>query len=147
MEGKARGGTVLIVEADAAERERLGSALEREGFDVLQCSGPSPPDYGCVGGREGRCALMGSADVVVLDLWLESDAMLAGTPSGELLRLYLGAGKPVLMLGSFEGFNHGLEAEAVERLGRAPEPEDLIRAVRTLAKAVPQQEGRSPRRA
>jgi CheY-like chemotaxis protein len=36
--------TVLIVEADADERDRLGAALERGGYDVVLCSGPTKPD-------------------------------------------------------------------------------------------------------
>ena len=79
---------VLLVEAETAERERLGDLLERAGFDVVECPGPSGPDYTCVGGREGRCALVEPADIVVLDLWLESDTMLCGTQSGELIGLY-----------------------------------------------------------
>lgn len=39
--------TVLVVEADPAERERFGSWLEGSGFDVLACPGPTEPDYTC----------------------------------------------------------------------------------------------------
>jgi hypothetical protein len=42
-----RGGglTVLVVEADADERDRLGTVLERSGYDVVMCPGPVGPDY------------------------------------------------------------------------------------------------------
>jgi hypothetical protein len=129
---RSRGTTVLIVEADPQERDRLGSALERSGFDVLGCTGPTGPEYVCVGGRAGRCALIDGADVVVLDLWLRSDGAMVGTPSSELLRVYLAAGRPVVTLGTPD--DHGFAEEPVIHLERTPEPEDLVRAVRTLTR-------------
>jgi hypothetical protein len=45
-------GTVLLVEADEGERERLGEALEDAGYEVVGCPGPTVPDYtASVGGR------------------------------------------------------------------------------------------------
>jgi hypothetical protein len=126
--------TVLIVESDPQERERLGSALEASGFDVIQCPGPTGPDYACVGERTGRCALLDLADVVVLDLWLSSDAVMMGTPSGELLRLYVGAGRPVVTLGIPDGATSGLPSDPVVNLGRMPKAEDLTRAVRVATR-------------
>lgn len=75
---RRRGHTVLVVEADADERERLGMVLEHGGYDVVLCSGPTGPRYVCIGEREGRCQLIGGSDIVVLDLWLESDALMMG---------------------------------------------------------------------
>src|SRR5512141_3123813 len=72
-------GTVLVVEADAAERERYGSWLEGSGFDVLMCPGPTEPDYTCVGARDGVCPLAEEASVVVLDMSTESEAVMMGT--------------------------------------------------------------------
>lgn len=48
---------VLVVESDPVERERLSAALEGDGFEVVLCSGPTEPDYTCVGARLGRCPL------------------------------------------------------------------------------------------
>jgi CheY-like chemotaxis protein len=126
--------TVLIVEADADERERLGGVLEHGGYDVVLCSGPTGPDYVCIGEREGRCPLVSASDVVVLDLWLKSDTLMMGTPSDELLQLYLAAGRPVITLGGSERFRAGSEDEPVERLARHPEPEALLGAVKAWAR-------------
>jgi hypothetical protein len=125
--------TVLIVEADADERDRLGAALERGGYDVVLCSGPTKPDYVCIGEREGWCPLVRGSDVVVLDLWLESDTVMMGTPSDELLRLYLSAGKPVIALGRAEALDPGSD-EPIAHLARYPEPEELLRAVEAAAR-------------
>jgi hypothetical protein len=136
---RSRDTTVLIVEADPQERDRLGNALERSGFDVFGCTGPTGPEYVCVGGREGRCALIDGADVVVLDLWLRSDAAMVGTPSNELLRVYLAAGTPVVTLGTPD--DRGFAEEPVIHLDQRPEPEDLVRAVRTLTRNARSREG------
>jgi len=89
---------VLVVEQDAELQERMGRWLEESGFDVLSCPGPSRPDYTCVAGRGRPCPLAGAAEVVVLDLWLASDAVLSGTSSTELLSYYLTSEKPVVAL-------------------------------------------------
>ncbi len=128
---------VLLVEADRTQRERLGEALERAGFEVIECTGPVGPDYICVGGRDGWCPLADGADVVVLDLWLESDTALTGTPASELLRLYLGCGKRVVTLGLKELVDHDFTGEPVIHLDRMPEPEELVCVVRTVARTIP----------
>jgi hypothetical protein len=81
-------GTVLLVEADEGERERLGSALEDAGYELIACPGPTAPDYICIGGREGYCPLLERADAVVLDLWLAGDEVGMGTLSDQLLEMY-----------------------------------------------------------
>jgi CheY-like chemotaxis protein len=138
-----RGGrlTVLVVEADADERDRLGTVLERGGYDVVLCSGPVGPDYVCIGGREGRCPLIDGSDIVVLDLWLESDTLMMGTPSDELLRLYLSSGKPVIALGSAEPPTPDPRYEPIAHLARRPNPDGLLRAVRTSARWLRNQAG------
>ncbi len=123
-------GTVLVVEADAAERERFGSWLEGSGFDVLLCPGPTEPDYTCVGARDGMCPLMEEAGVVVLDMSTESEAVMMGTASEEILALYLLTGARVIVLGSHPG--EEVEGQLV-RLHRHPERARLIEAVRSLA--------------
>ncbi len=122
-------GTVLVVEADAAERERYGSWLEGSGFDVLMCPGPTEPDYTCVGARDGACPLVDEASVVVLDMSTESEAVMMGTASEEILALYLLTGSRVVVLGSHPG--QELEDQLV-RLHRHPERAELAEAVVTL---------------
>src|SRR6266498_3675726 len=71
--------TVLLVEADADERDRFGAWLEDEGFDLLTCPGPTEPDYTCIGARTGACPLAAEASVVILDMSLDSEAVVMGT--------------------------------------------------------------------
>jgi hypothetical protein len=125
---RVRGG-VLVVEADTAERERFGSALEAAGFQVLTCPGPTEPDYTCIGARGGICPLVEEAVVVVLDMSLDSEALMTGTPAEEILGLYLTSGRPVVVLGSRPGA--GIEGQLV-RLRRHAEGDALVAAVREL---------------
>jgi hypothetical protein len=120
---------VLVVEADVAERDRYASALESAGFEVLTCPGPTEPDYTCLGAREGTCPLLEDAAVVVLDMSLDSEALLTGTPAEELLGLYLTAGRPVVVLGSRGGPT--LEGQLV-RLRRHADDEQVVASVRSL---------------
>jgi hypothetical protein len=120
---------ILVVEADAAERDRYASALESAGFHVLTCPGPTEPDYTCVGAREGTCPLLEEAAVVVLDMSLDSEALLIGTPAEELLGLYLTSGRPVVVLGSRLGPT--LEGQLV-RLRRHADDEQVVASVRSL---------------
>lgn len=122
-------GAVLIVEADAAERERFGTALEAGGFEVLTCPGPTEPDYTCIGAREGACPLVEEAAVVVLDMSLDSEALMMGTPAEELLGLYLTSGRPVVVLGSRPG--PAIEGLLV-RMRRHADDGALVSAVREL---------------
>jgi hypothetical protein len=100
MAEERHAGAVLLVEADVVERELIASALDADGFEVLTCPGPTEPDYTCVGGRTGTCPLVDEAAVVVLDMRLDSEAVMTGTPAEELLGLYLTSGRPVVALGS-----------------------------------------------
>jgi CheY-like chemotaxis protein len=93
-------GRVLLVEADPGNRHTYGKWLEESGYEVLTCPGPSAPDYVCVGGRRGRCPLVEPADVVVLDLDLDSEIEEEGTSAFELLSLYTSSGRPVVAVGS-----------------------------------------------
>ena len=70
---------VLVVEADPVEQERLSAALEGGGFRVMECSGPTAPDYKCVGARSGRCPLAVDDSVVVLDMDRVGNAGVSGT--------------------------------------------------------------------
>ena len=127
-----RGTVVLVVEADAEERERLGSLLEEGRMEVLACPGPTGPDYVCFAGRGQPCPLVGVADVVVLDLWLESYTVMAGTSAEELLAHYLSSGKRVVTLGRRGASLEPYPAEEVVGLTRYPGREELIGAVRRV---------------
>jgi len=121
---------VLVVEADPAERRSMGAWLEEAGFDVVLCPGPSGPEYTCVGSREGVCPLVAQADVVVIDMSLESEIVMQGTAAEELLDLYLTTGRHVITLGSHGGPDPFAE-DVVVRLSRHPGRDDLMQAVRT----------------
>jgi hypothetical protein len=129
MVGTGAPSAVLVVEADAAERDRYAAALEAAGFPVLTCPGPTQPDYTCVGSRGGTCALVAEAAVVVLDMSLDSEALLTGTPAEELLGLYLTSGRAVVVLGSRTG--PAPEGQLV-RLRRHVEDEQVVQSVRSL---------------
>lgn len=120
---------VIVVEADPEERDRFGDWLESDGCDVIVCPGPSRPEYTCLGARGRACPLAEDADVVVLDMSLESEAAMLGTPAEELLGVYLSTGHRVVVLGSRRGEDlPGL----VRRLRRHPERAELVGAVRSL---------------
>src|SRR5688572_18268372 len=103
MDAEREGRTVLLVEADADERDRFGSWLEEEGFDVITCTGPTEPDYTCVGARAGACPLAKAASVVVLDMSTRSEGVMQGTAAEELLGLYLLGGAKVVALSPHPG--------------------------------------------
>jgi len=124
---------VLVVEADEPERERIGSWLEGSGFRVLSCPGPTEPDYTCVGARNGSCSLIAEVDLIVLDMSLDSEAVMTGTPAEELLGLYLMSGHPVVVLGSRPG--EEVRGE-LRRLHRHPSREELVDALGALAEGL-----------
>ena len=119
---------VLIVEPNPVERERLAATLEGDGFRAFLCSGPTQPDYTCLGA--GRCPLASQDAVAVLDMRLDSDAVMQGTPAEDLLGLYLESGHPVV---SLDSSRRGDEAGQLIRLRRHPETDALLTAVWQLA--------------
>lgn len=129
MTGADLAATVLLVQADEEERERLAAWLEDAGYDVATCPGPTGPDYTCVGSRSGTCALADEATVVVLDMSLESEAVLTGTPAEELLAMYLFGGHRIVALGSHPG---GEVPGQLVRMHRHPDRDALIDAVEDL---------------
>jgi CheY-like chemotaxis protein len=132
MSAEREARTVLLVEADAGERDRLGSWLEDEGFEVITCTGPTEPDYTCVGARAGACPLVEAASVVVLDMSTRSEGVMQGTAAEELLGLYLFAGARVVALASHPG--EEIRGSLI-RMRRHPGREDLVGAVRSLSDA------------
>lgn len=129
MNDEPEARTVLLVEADADERGRMGTWLEEEGFDVITCTGPTEPDYTCIGSRAGACPLADAAWVVVLDMSTRSEGVMQGTAAEELLGLYLFAGARVVALGSHPG--EEIRGSLV-RMRRHPTREALLDAVRSL---------------
>ena len=89
---------VLVVEHDRDARSRIGRWLAEADYDVIECPGPSAPDFTCVGSRGGRCALAMDADVVVLNLRQASDEFMVGSPGYELLFYYTARGKRVVVV-------------------------------------------------
>lgn len=125
-------GTALIVESDEEEGERLAACLEDAGFEVTVCPGPLGPDYTCVGARTLECPLAKGASVVLLDMNLDGDDLMEGTPAEELLNVYLLAGHRVIALGLHA--RDEIPGRSV-RLRRHPETEEIISAVGSLAPA------------
>jgi CheY-like chemotaxis protein len=126
-------GTVLLVESDEAERERLGKSLEEAGYQVIACPGPTAPDYTCIGGREGYCPLLERADVVVLDPWLAGDEIGVGTSSDDLLTLYADSGRTVVAIDAVR--LDPIARGNIIRLDRHPDARAVVAAVRIAAEA------------
>ncbi len=122
---------ILVVEAEPTCRSQLASWLTLE-FDVVTCPGPQTPGYTCPGGRGEVCNLAESADLVVLDLWVEGDTFLSGTAGWELLFYYRSLGKPVVVLTDPHDPIRPLQEEGVAVLRRPADRPSLLRAVRGL---------------
>jgi CheY-like chemotaxis protein len=127
--------SVLVVESEGARREEMGAWLEDEGFDVLACPGPQGPGHVCVAATSGRCPLEESADVVILDMHLDSDAAFEGTPAWELLLFYLERGDQIVALSGVDDAVRPRSDEGVLVLQRPPDRRELVRAVRKLSEA------------
>jgi DNA-binding response OmpR family regulator len=127
---------ILIVDRDLGTRDRVGRWLEEAGLDVMACPGPTAPEFMCVGSRDGRCPLAQEADLIVLDVWLESDAAMLGTRSRNLVRFYRSWDKPLVVMSD----RHDDMAEWVEDLSVPvvdwpPDRRDLMETVRVLTTA------------
>lgn len=120
---------VLLVAAEPATRERLGGWLASEGHDVIECPGPTAPEYTCIGSRGGDCPLAKAADVVVLDLHLDSDAAMTGTPSWQLVDYYVGRGNPVIAITGLDQMGRFFLDDRVTTLERPIERRTLLKAV------------------
>ncbi|HZP89371.1 MAG TPA: hypothetical protein VFC04_00055 [Actinomycetota bacterium] len=120
---------VLVVEADPEERERFGSWLEGSGYEVTLCPGPTEPDYTCLGDRDGFCPLVAEVDAVVLDMSLDSEAIMVGTAAEEILAFYLMSGRRVVVLGSRPG---GEVPGQLVRIRRHPTQDQLLGALGSL---------------
>ncbi len=123
---------VLLVEPNEDDRERLGGWLEKTGFGVVECRGPDRLDYTCLGVQGRPCPLVEAADLAILDLRLLSDSFERRAPSLRLLRYYLTAGKPVLLLGTHGGRRKPYREDHLTFLKSWPGPRTFIGAVRQL---------------
>lgn len=120
--------TVLIVEQDGVDRRRMGGWLERAGYEVIACPGPSAEGGFCLGEVGGPCPLVDGSDLVVLDLWLMSDVLFEGTSSLDLLMYYISTSKPIIAI------THGPDASQLfveERLVVLDAPLDRAELVET----------------
>jgi len=127
--------TVLIVEHDRETRERVGRWFERVGYRVLACPGPTREGLTCVGSDGGPCPLVDAADLVVLDLWLQSDSLMEGTSSLELLMFYITTGKPIVAISHGPDATHLFMEERLAVLEWPPERADLVETARAMLSA------------
>jgi CheY-like chemotaxis protein len=132
MDGAPTRPSVLVVDSRPEARLLARSWLEEAGFRVLDCPGPHEPGYLCPWVKDGECPLPYQVDVIVLNLWLESDTLMRGTPGGEVLTYYLSRGKRVVVLTAWGDSVHPTPDEQVIVLQRPVAREDLISAVRSL---------------
>lgn len=124
--------TVLVVEYDDDARDIIASWLERAGYDVEACPGPSAPGYTCLGGCGRPCPLTSAADVVVLNMRLGSDEVMAGTPAWQLLCYYVAHDKRVVALADERDFVHPFSDQQVVVLRQPLGPEQLLDALMSL---------------
>jgi len=125
---------VLIVEQDPDTRDRVGGWLEEAGADVMVCPGPTPYDFTCVGSRDGRCPLAQAADLVVLDLWLASDAAMLGTRSESLIPSYRSWGKPVVvMTDRLDNVTDRIEDLSLATVEWPPDRRELVETVQAIS--------------
>jgi hypothetical protein len=127
--------TVLIVEHDDEARARLGRWFGRAGYRVLGCPGPSLGSLTCVGGTGGPCPLVEGADLVVLSLWLQSDSLMEGTSSLELLMYYISTGKPIIAVSFGPDASNLFMEERLAVLEWPPERADLLETARSMLAA------------
>jgi hypothetical protein len=102
---------------------------------VLACPGPSLGSLTCVGGTGGPCPLVEGADLVVLSLWLQSDSLMEGTSSLELLMYYIATGKPIIAVSFGPDASNLFMEERLAVLEWPPERADLLETARSMLAA------------
>lgn len=125
--------TVLVVESEDWLRNRLVHWIREAGLEVLACPGPQGPDFDCAGASPYGCPLAESADVVVLDLELDSDVLVCGVAAWELLYYYRSLDKPVVVLSGIGDPIRPLPGDRIAVLRRLPDRDELLEAIRVLA--------------
>ncbi|HYM51261.1 MAG TPA: response regulator [Candidatus Limnocylindrales bacterium] len=124
--------TVLLVEADAGDRERYGAWLEEAGLTVINCPGPHLPGFSCTGVCGGPCPLIDVADIAVLDTRNLPGIDRRGLPGWRLLRFYLAQGKPVVVIADRYRKERAFRPEQVFVLKPQPGEQSLLLAVRSM---------------
>lgn len=124
--------SVLVVESEEWARELLVPWLEDAGFQVAVCPGPQGPDFMCAGATKEGCPQAKDAELIVLDLELESDLLMCGVAAWELLHYYRSLDKPVVVLTGFEDAIRPLPGDRIAVLSRPPDRDRLVEAVRVL---------------
>jgi CheY-like chemotaxis protein len=124
--------TVLVVEANSDSRERYGDWLEGAGYRAINCPGPSFSEYSCLGIRGLACPLGHAADVVVLDSRRVPGLSHKEMAGWRLLRYYLKAGKPVVIIADLYKPDRSFRPEQVTVLHAEPGRESLLLAVRRM---------------
>jgi hypothetical protein len=127
--------SVLLVESEQSLRADLSRWLTEAGFDVVTCSGPHLARPACSYDSTGPCQLVRSADVVVLDEWLESDTLMTGPPAWELVIAYRAMGKRLVVLAEATDPVRFEDDPTAVVLGRPPGRAELIDAVEKVAVA------------
>jgi DNA-binding response OmpR family regulator len=123
---------VLIVESEGWVRDLLEPWLQEAGLQVVTCPGPQGPGFSCAGATREGCRLAEDADVIVLDLELESDLLMCGVAAWELLHYYRSLDKPVVVLTGFEDAIRPLPGDRIAVLSRPPDRDGLVEAIRVL---------------
>ncbi|HET7868714.1 MAG TPA: response regulator [Actinomycetota bacterium] len=124
--------SVLVVESEEWIRDLLVLWLEDAGFDVMTCPGPRGPEFSCAGATKEGCPLAEGAELIVLDLELESDFLMCGVAGWELLHYYRSLDKPVVVLTGFEDAIRPLPSDRIAVLPRPPDRDGLVEAIRVL---------------
>ncbi len=123
---------VFVVESEEWIRDLLVPWLQEAGFQVVTCPGPQGPDFSCPGATKEGCHLAEGADLIVLDLELESDLLVCGVAGWELLHYYRSLDKPVVVLTGFEDAIRPLPSDRIAVLPRPPDRDGLVEAIRVL---------------
>jgi hypothetical protein len=123
---------VLVVESEDWLRERIIPWIREAGFEVLTCPGPQGPDFDCAGASRYGCPLAESADLIVLDLELESDLLVCGVAAWELLHYYRSLDKPVVVLSGIGDAIQPLPDDRLAVLPRLADRDELVEAIRVL---------------
>jgi hypothetical protein len=127
-------GVALVVAFDRAVRSAVAGWLEAAGLDVEVCPGPLTPTYRCVASEPQGCALARDAAVVVLDLWLQSDADDAGASAFDLVRYYRSLRLPMIVLDHERPISSLFAAHGVAVVSWPPNRAELVRFAIALAR-------------
>jgi len=128
--------TVVVVQRLSDFADDFADWLQRVGYRVRVCTGPSSPRYRCWAQTFDDCPLWQQADLMIYDPWLPTGPSAYG--SGRLLALEHGRhpDRPILVWGS--GAAVPRDVASMERPGEVGilpadvTPESLVAAVANL---------------